>query len=168
MTLTSADTARSVTWRGAIAGAGTTLPPISFDLIFYGSNANLLPDENNILSSTTVSFAAGEFTDTGFDVATFNVYEFRADLTPTALPAATRVWFSVLADTGNDADDNFHWTSSASGGASSFRADVSGDAAFVLDASGPFYFILDNALIPEPAGLSLLALAALPLRRRRR
>jgi hypothetical protein len=170
VTLVAPDTARSVTWRGTFAFSRTPQFPLSLDLIFYGNGAGNLPNVNDILSSTTVSFAStNDFTDTGIDVAGFNVYEFRANLTPTALPAGTPVWFSVLGDSRADADDNFYWIDGNDAGDTAERGDVAGNGPFIARTYGPFYFILDNAPIPEPASLGTLALAtgALVLRRRR-
>jgi hypothetical protein len=112
VTLTTAATIRSVKWWGTYGPFDKTpVAPFSFQLIFYGDSGGL-PNYSNVLSSTTVHFAtlspsveiipafSASFTDT-------NYYEFRADITPTAIPANTKVWFSVFANTANDPGDSF-------------------------------------------------------------
>lgn len=98
---------RSVTWWGIMGQFNVTpVVPISFDLIFYAERDGL-PDPNQVISSTTVTFDA--LTDTGVDLLQDDIYIFKANIEPTALPAGTRAWFSVLADTITDPDDDFLW-----------------------------------------------------------
>lgn len=170
LTLAAPDTARSVTWRGYLFPLDTLKTPISFDLIFYGSSTSnsSIPDDNLVLSTTTVTFhTLDEFTDTGLDVGGSTLYEFQANLTPTALPD-TKVWFSVWANTTNDTDDRFYWAS----GYDSTPVDnnayrISSHVAYSADTGGPMYFILDNQQIPEPTTLGLAILAALTAASRR-
>ncbi len=162
-------TVRSVVWRGAYGLNDTPTFPLSFDVIFY-ADAGGLPDKSAVLSSTAINFAtAADVIDTGSDVFGGDLYEFAANVTPTSLPAGETLWFSVLADTANDLDDDFFWVAgSFMGGMSAARADVSGDGDFVAADLGPFYFVLDDTAIPEPGAAFALATAGgLVLRRRR-
>ena len=107
LTLESPAIVRSVTWWGTMGQFDVTpVVPISFDLIFYADRDGL-PDPDQVISSTTVSFDS--LSDTGVDLGVNDMYIFKANVEPTALPAGTRVWFSVLADTFTDPDDDFLW-----------------------------------------------------------
>lgn len=98
---------RSVTWWGIIGQFNVTpVVPISFDLIFYAEHDGL-PDPNQVISSTTVTFDS--LSDTGVNLLEEPIYIFKANIEPTALSAGTRVWFTVLADTITDPDDDFLW-----------------------------------------------------------
>jgi len=162
LTLASSATARSVTWWGIFGFKNTPVTPVSFDLIFYG-DAGGLPDGNNVISSTPVSFTS--LTDTGSDLNGEDIYEFQANLIPTAIPGGTKIWFSVLADTSNDPDDSFLW-----------RVDMVGSAAGRIGLTEPFspsvnqaaLFVLDDAPLPEPSSMALLGLGTLLIARRRR
>ncbi len=167
LTLAQTHTARSVTFWGMFGpftSNNTPVTPVSFDLIIYADSGSL-PDVNNIVSSTPVVF--NSLTDTGTDVNGLDLYEFKANLTPTVLNAGTKYWFSVLADTSNDLDDDFLWWE-ISGGNSAYRSDVAGNGAFGTYANVRPLFILDNAAIPEPGSLALLGLGGLMLLKRRR
>ena len=107
ITLTTAATIRSVQWWGGYGPfSNTPLAPLTFQLIFYGDSGGL-PDPGNILSSTTVQFDTP--VPAGESISATTIYEFRADVAPTPIPANTRVWFSVWANTSNDPDDTFLW-----------------------------------------------------------
>jgi len=168
LTLASSATVRSVTWWGILGFEGTPVTPVSFDLIFYG-DAGGLPDTSNVIGSSNVSFLS--LTSTGFEINDDDVYEFQADVTPTVLPGGTKVWFSVLADTSNDIDDNFlwavEWSQDESLGKVAHRAPLTETEPFDV-WNGMQLFILDDAAVPEPASLSLLALGGLAMIRRRR
>jgi len=168
VTLGSSATVRSVTWWGVLGFENTPVTPVSFDLIFYG-DAGGLPDTGNVISSSTVSFLS--LTSTGFEINDDDVYEFQADVTPTVLPGGIQVWFSVLADTSNDIDDNFlwavEWSQDESLGKVAHRAPLTATEPFDV-WNGMQLFILDDAAVPEPASLSLLALGGLAVIRRRR
>lgn len=134
-----------MTWWGIFGPLNNTpVTPVSFDLIFYADSGGL-PDPTNVISSTTVSFAS--LTDTGVNLNGKDIYVFRANLTPTALPGGTKVWFSVLANTSNDPDDNFLWRDDL-GGSSAYRSPLS--AAFTAYANATSAFILDDAPVPVP------------------
>jgi hypothetical protein len=169
-TLSAADTAQSVTWRGFYSAADTPVFPQAFNLAIYGQNGGTgLPDENNILSGTTVTFNnISEVTNTGLVVQGHTLYEFRANIMPVALSASTAYWFSPVADTSSDTDDNWFWATGLSGQAAASRAPLAG-GPFAGFNNGPFWFVLDNAAIPEPAGIAtLVTLASSALLRRRR
>lgn len=166
VTLASAATVRSVTWWGLFGPfEDTPLTPVSFDLIFYGDNGGnpSLPNVNNVISSTTVSFSS--LTDTGINAGNINnpldVYVFKANVSPTAIPANTKVWFSVLANTNNDTDDDFLWAERD--GTNNFAYLTNQSAPNFTPQSGTLpYFVLDNAaLIPEPSSLALLCVGGL-------
>jgi len=177
--LGEAATAQSVTWRGIYGNANTLTFPLSFDLTLYSDAAGL---PGAVLSNTPVSFnALAEITDTGADVyELFDVYEFQADLTPTLLAAGTPYWFSPLADTNNDVDDDWFWTTGLGGDAYAFKFDADDDGPWrlITDSSsfppspfgGPFYFILDDEplAVPEPTTAMLAAAGVLALASRRR
>jgi hypothetical protein len=169
VTLTSAATVRSVKWWGMFGPFNNTpVTPVSFDLIFYGDigGSPSLPNVNNVLSSTTVSFST--LTDTGINAGNvddpLDVYVFEANVTPTAIPANTKVWFSVLANTNNDLDDDFLWAGRNTGNSTHTFAYLTSSSApnFTTQSGTLWYFVLDNAaLIPEPSSLVLLSLGGL-------
>lgn len=176
-TLGAAATARSVTWRGVFSASNTPdfTFPVPFDLTIYNDNAGV---PGTVLSTTPVMFnAIGDFTDTGVDLGNLDVFEFQADLTATPLAAGTTYWFSPLANTINDADDNWAWTTSG-GDSAAQQLDVAGNGPWAPAALGPFYFVLDDESIggatgnavPEPisAALGLMGLATLAVATRRR
>ncbi len=163
--LSSAQVARSVTWRGEYVAEGSPVAPLSFDLIFY-ANAGGLPDRANVVSTTSVVFSSlDEIEDTGLKVNDYTVYEFKANLNPTSLPSGTH-WFSVLADTTNLPADDFYWTFDSFGSAAS-RNNVAGNSAFAVTNNENFYFVLDNAVVPEPVGIASLCLGGAMLLGRR-
>ncbi len=164
-TLSAPSTVERITWRGVYAFSSTPVFPLRFSLILYGNTGNV-PDANNVLSSTAITFtSAAQITDTGTLVIGDKLYEFTADITPTALAASTTYWFSPLANTSNDSDDQWYWNSSNAGGTSARRSDSS---PFTATANGPFYFILEGTPAPEPAALSLFSLGGIALLGRRR
>jgi hypothetical protein len=180
-TLAAAGTVRSVTWRGTYVDG--TLPPadaLKFKLTFYATNGLNAPDNTNVngLGNTDVLFTAASLTQVG-TATNGNVvrplYEFRADLTaPVALAAGTRYWFSAMADTSSQADNNFRWYGSGSTVTHGFQNNVAGNGTFATNtfSQGPtLYFVLDDAAVapvPEPAGLALLGAGAVGLLARRR
>ena len=162
-TLGAPATARSVTWRGG-PFRGTAVFPVSFDLVLYGSNAAGLPDTANVLSTTPVTFASAS----AVTHIEGNVYEFRATLAPTDLAAGTTYWFSPLADTTGTGNFYFCWATGFTTESAAIRDNVAGNGDYAANRNGPFYFVLDDAPVPEPARLALLAPAALTLLARRR
>lgn len=165
--LTPSATARSVTWRGVSVASNTPEFPMSFDLTLYADAAGV---PGAVLSTTTVSLTG---VDTGQDFADSDVYEFQANLTPTALSAATTYWFSPFTDTTADVDDAWSWVGDFSAGSLATAA-INGPWGAM---AGTSYFILDDqalatggpGAVPEPttAMLTLATLAGLALRRRR-
>jgi hypothetical protein len=170
-TLAAPATVRSVTWRGIFIFADTPVFPLSFDLYIYGNTnpggTGDVPDTANVLSTTTVTFSsASAITDTGLDAAGSNVYEFRANVNPTALSSGTSYWFSPLADSTNDDTDDWLWGKADTFDPAAVRTLT--DSAFTAADLGPFYFVLDDAPVPEPSSIGLLTTAALGLLVRRR
>ncbi|MDB5297224.1 MAG: hypothetical protein JWO31_3207 [Phycisphaerales bacterium] len=171
LTIPIAATARSVTWQGVIARGATPQFPLSFDLIFYATRASTgLPDPANILGSTTVSFASrSALVDTGVvERNGFNVYEFNANLTPVSLPGATKVWFSVLANTSDDTDDDFYWTSGVLSQATAYRNLSLPTGQFTASNTGPYYMVLRDTAVPEPSTTVAGAVVTAGLLARRR
>ena len=178
--LGAAATARSVTWRGVFAGFDETPNfPLSFDLTIYNDDGGVPGLPGTVLSSTPVTFnMLGDITDTGVDLSGISVYEFQADLTPTALLAGTTYWFSTQADTSNDAADNWFWTSGGTSFSGAVQNNVTGNGPWESINLFPFYFILDDEpiggaagnAVPEPisAALGLMGLATLAVATRRR
>lgn len=152
--LSAPATARSATWWGIFSQGNTPVLPVKFELIFYADKQGL-PDLANVISRTSVSFNSlsdtGETYYNGVFAPLSNIYEFKANLTPTALSANTRVWFSVLADTSNDPDDNFSWRIERTevGEYSAGRINLPVGTAFSRDNSYKPLFSLDNAANPD-------------------
>jgi hypothetical protein len=149
LTLASSATVQSVKWWGVLGFEDTPVTPVSFELIFYG-DAGGLPDSGSVITSTTVSFTS--LTSTGFEINGDDVYEFQANVTPTILPGGTKVWFSVLADTSNDSDDDFLWAvkwfQDASSGTTAHRAPLTETEPFDV-FNGMQLFVLDGAPISK-------------------
>jgi len=159
--LTDAATIRSVTWRGMYDSANTPMFPTSFDLTIYDDVGGL---PGTVLSNTTVNITG---VDTGDDLGIRDVYEFQADLTATPLLGGTTYWFSTLADTNADTDDDWRWTSGFSNDASATQDNVTGSGPWSNIDRGPFYFVLDDqSVIPVPA-TAAFALVPLAMLRRR-
>ncbi len=151
LTLESPATVRSVTWWGIMGPFnGTPVVPISFDLIFYAERDGL-PDPDQVISSTTVTFDA--LTDTGVDLNGKDIYIFKANIEPTALPAGTRVWFSVLADTITDPDDDFLWRFDERG-SSAVRSVVAPQFNTVQNRT-PLFILYDEVVKEEPEIIKL-------------
>jgi hypothetical protein len=104
---------------------------------------------------------------------TFDIFEFKANLPPAALPAGTKHWFSVLADTTADPASDWAWAQGDQPADGNALRQVSNPVPqlneFVFITNGrPFYFILDDAPIPEPASLGLASVSAAGIVLRRR
>jgi hypothetical protein len=166
LTLASPATITRATWWGLLGFNDTPVAPVSFDLIFYG-DAGRQPDTSNVISSTSVSFTS--LTSTGFEINDDDVYEFQADVTPTVLPGGMKVWFSVLADTSNDTDDDFLWAVEWESGQTAHRAPLTETEPFDL-FEGMQLFVLDGEPVPEPGTMSMafLTLGTLLAVQRRR
>lgn len=150
LTLASPATVRSVKWWGYFDDNAVPIAPISFDIVFY-ADAGGLPDQGNILSSTSVTFA--EIADTGEnfggDPGEEDIYVFEANVPPTNLPGGTQVWFSVLADSGNSNDGEFFWRfDSITGAYGAARLDFAAANPFQREPERDFSFVLDDAPIP--------------------
>jgi len=151
LTLASPATVRSVKWWGYFDDNAVPIAPISFDIVFY-ADAGGLPDQGNILSSTSVTFA--EIADTGEnfggDPGEEDIYVFEANVPPTNLPGGTQVWFSVLADSGSSNDGEFFWRfDSITGAYGAARLDFAAANPFQREPERDFSFVLDDAPIPE-------------------
>lgn len=153
-TVGSSATIQSVTWWGIYKNPikeGSLQQPWDFEIFVYGDNGGL-PDTSNVIGSSQVSF--NSLTDTGenFGGNPFgdDIYVFTANVTPINLSAGTTYWFSVLADTSNDAINNFSWRYAEGGNA--FRR--TGENGIFTDpfsaGNGAMLFILDGVLISEP------------------
>lgn len=150
LTLASPATVRSVKWWGYFDDNAVPIAPISFDIVFY-ADAGGLPDQGNILSSTSVTFA--EIADTGEnfggDPGEEDIYVFEANVPPTNLPGGTQVWFSVLADSGSSNDGEFFWRfDSITGAYGAARLDFATANPFQRELERDFSFVLDDAPIP--------------------
>lgn len=153
-TVGSSATIQSVTWWGIYKNPikeGSPQQPWSFEIFVYGDNGGL-PDTSNVVGSSQVSFSS--LTDTGEnfgdDPFGADIYVFTADVTPINLSAGTTYWFSVLADTGNDAINNFLWRLAEDGNAVRRTGE---DGTFTDPFStddGAMLFILNGVLISEP------------------
>ncbi len=168
VTLSTTQTARSVTWRGFFTSREPVATPLAFQLLFYADD-NGVPDTTIApLSTTLVPIAStNQFIDTGIDVGDSDVFPFSANLNPIELQANETVWFSVLAQTRDDAPGRFAWTLPFTDEPTAVRSDVTNNAPFSRTAGGPYYFVLDNTPIPEPTSLGLLGLGGLALLSRR-
>lgn len=150
LTLASPATVRRVKWWGYFDDNAVPIAPISFDIVFY-ADAGGLPDQGNILSSTSVTFA--EIADTGEnfggDPGEEDIYVFEANVPPTNLPGGTQVWFSVLADSGSSNDGEFFWRfDSITGAYGAARLDFAAANPFQREPERDFSFVLDDAPIP--------------------
>jgi hypothetical protein len=162
VTLATSAVVTSVTWWGTFGSTDTPVLPVSFDLVFYADSGGL-PDSGSILAFTSVQFAT--LADTGDDLNGDDIYVFQADVAPVQLAAGVKVWFSVLADTANDGDDDFLW-----------RLDRHGNSARRFPMSNPFIasinsvplFVLEGNLVPEPSSFALFGLGALGMTLHRR
>lgn len=165
-TLASPATLTSVTWRGAYAVNSTPSFPLRFNLFIYGDNGNL-PDAGAVLSTTSINYtSASQVTDTGLLVLGEKLWEFTAPISPLELEGGTRYWFSPYADTSNDSDDTWYWTSSHSEVPASVARRGS-STSWTADDDGDFYFVL-NGTVPEPVSLAIPMLGFLAVLRRRR
>lgn len=161
--LASPATVRSVTWRGGFSGSATLSLPLSFDVIFYANQVASIsgvprnvPNPNSVVGMTTVSVPSTAMTGIGG-----TRFEFEADITPIALAAGTTYWLSIVADTRNDANDNFGWIYGAGGDGHASLTDLGfAMVPTFFDRAESFYWVLDDAAIPEPASLTLLLLGA--------
>jgi hypothetical protein len=153
-TVGSSATIQSVTWWGIYNNPikeGSLQQPWDFEIFIYGDNGGL-PDTSKVIGSSQVSF--NSLTDTGENFADNpfgdDIYVFTADVTPINLSAGTTYWFSVLADTSNDAINNFSWRY-AEGGNAVRRTGENGTFTDPFSAdNGVMLFILNGVLIPEP------------------
>lgn len=146
-------TIRSVTWWGIVSHPTREVSPQgpwTFELLFYG-DIDGLPDTSNVIGSSQVVF--NTLTDTGENFgggsSGYDIYVFTADVTPVNVSANTKYWFSVLADTSNDPNNNFSWRSAQNGNA----VRRTGDDGIFTDPffaeNGAMLFILDDAVISE-------------------
>lgn len=123
VTLSATATIRSVKWWGMYGPFNNTpVFPLSFQLTFYADSGGM-PDLANSLGSTAVQFTLLKPDREIIFIS--NCYEFQANITPVAIPAGTKVWFSVFANTANDPDDSFLWREDELGN-SAGRANSSG------------------------------------------
>ncbi len=161
VTLASPATVRSVTWWGIFDDNDVPTGPVSFDVIFYANNvSNNLPNLGSILSSTNVTFSS--LTDTGEQFGgdePEDIYVFEADVPPTYLSAGTKVWFSVLADSGSTDDGPFMWRFD-DGDESATRPYANRGDPFMSDVPAKNYsFVLDDGLQPlSPSYIKALSL----------
>ena len=177
-TLTTGATVRSVTWRGSYLNNTLPVNALKFELTFYATNGSNVPDSTVAtgLNNTNVQFTAADVNAVGtttLNSTNYTLYEFRANLaTPLALDANTRYWFSVMGDTSTvTPDNNFRWHGAGSAVSHASQSNVAGNANFSVASftqGPPLYYQLDNAVIPEPASLSLLGASAFGLLARRR
>jgi len=162
VTLASPATVRSVTWWGYFDDNDVPAGPVSFDVIFYANNvSNNLPNLGSILSSTNVTFSS--LTDTGEQFGgdgPEDIFVFETDVPPTYLSAGTKVWFSVLADSGSTADGTFMWRFD-DGDESATRPYANRGDPFMSDVPPKNYsFVLDDGLAPlAPSRINGLSLS---------
>jgi len=162
VTLASPATVRSVTWWGYFDDNDVPAGPVSFDVIFYANNvSNNLPNFGSILSSTNVTFSS--LTDTGEQFGgdgPEDIFVFEADVPPTYLSAGTKVWFSVLADSGSTDDGPFMWRFD-DGDESATRPYANRGDPFMSDVPPKNYsFVLDDGLAPlAPSRINGLSLS---------
>ncbi len=165
-TFGTAETVRSVTWRGMYYSTGTPQAVDNFTLVFYSDAGG---NVGSVLGTFNVGNAVNR-ADTGLNfLPSIDFFEYSADLGSGLSLASGSYWLSVFNDTTVDPNDGWFWGTQPFGGNN--RLSISG---------GPFnpngmvsYFVLDNANlstnnVPEPSTLLLacIGLVGLGLRRR--
>ena len=163
-TLAGPETINAIRFWGGYSPTDTPLSD-DFTMIIYG-NSGGLPDGSNVIATRLIGDPGRTDTGEDFDGGDQDIYVYEASFGDLALGTGT-YWVSVFNNTATDPDDNWFWA----------RHDFPGNDARSLD-SGAIWLheFSDSELafqlwypIPEPATLSLLALAPLvALRRRRR
>lgn len=110
-TLASADTVRSITWRG-LYGIFTTLHSVpatdDFTINFYLSAGGT---PGSLLQSFSVGNSVGR-TDTGVDlVGVFDIFDYQADIGAGIALGPGDYWISIFNDTSGTgaADDDWSW-----------------------------------------------------------
>ncbi len=160
------------------------------DIHWWGGYAfdNLAPVDNFTISiyeqvgtnpadSALLDIAVGAATrvDSGFDLGSFDIYEYSVDVSPITLAANTTYYLSIVNDTALSTD-NWYWSTSGTGSSEDLFFRTSPSDSWLLDGSGIGYEMAFNLTndnqqqpVPEPATLSLLGMgiAGLAFRRRK-
>ena len=151
--VSSPKVARSVSWWGKFK---TNQAPkfIKFNVKIFG-DANGQPDNDNVLSSTNVSYT--QLTDTGQQFGGKpggeDIYVFRANIAPAPIETGKRFWFSVLGDSGEEYGSFGWWFIIDPGNISvSDVQDLNGDISGMAfdwkeQAFNNFSFVLDDEFI---------------------
>lgn len=150
-----------ITWSGAYGFDNTPGPTDDFTVRFYEDDGGL-----PALSNPIVEFPVGNAvnrTDSGTDIFGFDVYEYGA-IVQFEAEASKTYWLSIFNNTVGEGD-NFFWGGDSLGGTSAISND---SGASFGSADWKHDFRLHN--VPEPTGLLLCSLLAIPisLARRRR
>jgi hypothetical protein len=157
--LGGSDTIRGVTWQGANSPSGAPGPD-AFRILIYGDPI----DPSSLLASFDVG--AANRAEAGSTIGAGDIlYNYWANLDGGfAATAGTRYWISIVNTAPVDPIDLWTWAGTFAG---SGRGSFTNGQTWFSQASQT-NFTLDNAPIPEPATLTLVALGLVGLVRARK